>query len=68
MTEPRTPAQHHDSSEDHPQFDAICAAVDDFQPLPTVVPGAPEQPPQNEQDRWSDPLDARILASLVSPV
>jgi hypothetical protein len=52
---------------DHEQFDEICSALGDFEPLPTVV-ASPEElrlEPPSEEDQTS--LDGLILAGLVSP-
>jgi hypothetical protein len=64
MTDLRTPPA------EHAEFDAICRDVEDYEPLPGVIPqptraraaGDARRPP--EQD---DALDAEILAGLVSP-
>jgi hypothetical protein len=55
-------------SEDHAQFDAICAEVGEWDALPTmVVPAAEPAPsPASEDDRDTE-LDGMILAGLVSP-
>jgi hypothetical protein len=52
---------------DHPEFDAICSRVDDFEPLPTVttVPVPPAQD-LDEEERTAS-LDQLILGGLVSP-
>ena len=55
-------------SQDHTQFDAMCAGVEEFETLPEV--GAAPAPVIT----WVDPegeeqtaLDGQILAGLVSP-
>jgi hypothetical protein len=56
--------------EDHPQFEAICAHVGDWEPLlPTVGPELPERDdePEVDEDEHTARLDGMILAGLVSP-
>jgi hypothetical protein len=48
---------------EHVQFDTICEQVGDFEPLPTVTTAAPEL----DDDEQTAPIDALILAALVSP-
>lgn len=49
------------------QFDWLCATLDDYEPLPEVVPGPADTTPSlSAQDR-ADSIDAEILAGLVSP-
>jgi hypothetical protein len=56
---------------DHPRFDAICARLEDFEPLPTVTaaPSAPGTTPESTTDEaeHAAPLNELILAGLVSP-
>ena len=58
-------------SQDHAQFDSICAEVDEFEPLPTVTGQVADgetggdQAPDAKQHTAS--LDRLILAGLVSP-
>jgi hypothetical protein len=64
MTKVQTP------SEDHAQFDAICARIDDWETLPTgaaapVVPHVAERGP--DEDEHVAALDGMILAGLVAP-
>jgi hypothetical protein len=61
MTTPQTP------SEEHLQFDAICSAVADFEPLPTVVIESSSEPFAPRTDPDDQPLDGLILAGLVAP-
>ncbi len=50
-------------SSDHVEFDLLCLAIDDFEPLPTVA--APlEQETEGEEETS---LDGQILAGLVAP-
>jgi hypothetical protein len=56
-----TPAQM--PTAEHLQFDALCESVEDFETLPSVTP-APETSVEEEQ---TAPIDALILAALVSP-
>jgi hypothetical protein len=58
MSTPEMPAA------EHPRFDAICAPVDDFEPLPTVKV---ESLPEEETDEREEALDGLILAALVAP-
>ncbi|HWF24349.1 MAG TPA: hypothetical protein VG275_02810 [Solirubrobacteraceae bacterium] len=54
-------------NDEHPGFDAICSEVEDFEPLPTVTP-VPAPPTQDlQEEERTAPLDAIILAGLVSP-
>jgi hypothetical protein len=55
-------------SRDHVEFDAMCAAVQDWEPLPDLAPA------RAQQITWVDAegeeqtvLDGQILAGLVSP-
>ena len=48
-------------------FDHLCARVEEYEPLPEVVPGPGETTPQLSADAPSDSIDAEILAGLVSP-
>jgi hypothetical protein len=65
MTNKQTPTMSHEF------FDAICAQVGDWEPLPTV---APERSERDEEatglDEEAAPLelDRMILAGLVTPV
>jgi hypothetical protein len=52
----------HEPQPDHAEFDAICADVQEYEPLPEVVPGIAHEPPID-----GDELDAEILAGLVLP-
>ena len=49
-------------TEDLSQFDAICAGVGEWEPLPTVM-----AEPAQERDLDQDEIDAMILAVLVCP-
>ena len=53
-------------AEDHPQFDEICARVEDHEPLPTIVARPNQDSGASEEERTA-PLDELILAGLVSP-
>ncbi len=57
----------HPSLEGHGQFDAICAQLGEWEPLPTVIaePAETESPAEDEQ---AAPLDRLILAGLVWPL
>jgi hypothetical protein len=59
MTTPQLP------TENHVQFDEICAPVDDFETLPTIT-AAPESE-ADQTDEEQGPLDGLILAGLVTP-
>jgi hypothetical protein len=53
---------------EHPTFDAICAQLDEFQPIPAVTPNVDVHVPETPADRdaQSEPIDELILAGLVS--
>ena len=55
-------------SVDHAQFDAICAQVGDFEPLPAVVAAATEADQEPDIPEDVEELDSLILAGLVLPV
>jgi hypothetical protein len=61
MTEPQT-----DLTE-HPHFDNLCAGVEDYEPLPELVPGPADTIPGLGVQGHDEGLDAEILAGLVSP-
>jgi hypothetical protein len=48
-------------------FEAICAEVEDFEPLPTVTPHPPAAVTNLAEEERTAPLDELILAGLVSP-
>ena len=48
---------------EHEQFDTLCETVGEFEPMPSVL-SAPEDSEENEP---AVPIDALILAALVSP-
>ncbi len=50
-------------SSDHAEFDLLCLAIDDFEPLPTVA--APLEQETEAEEETS--LDGQILAALVTP-
>jgi hypothetical protein len=49
---------------EHLAFDALCADVEEFEPLPAVKAAPPEL---DREDQDTAPLDGLILAGLVSP-
>ena len=53
-------------TEIHEQFEAICAHVGDWEPLPTVVPVSYEQDETNVEQQEA-PMNDLILAGLVAP-
>ena len=59
MKTPRMP------SPEHTTFDALCAPVDDFEPLPAVR--AELEPDDETSEERNAPLDGLILAGLVEP-
>ncbi len=61
MTDPSKPAT------DQSHFDEICAAVQDFEPLPTVTPVPADLTAEAREGDDTAPLDELILAGLVSP-
>jgi len=60
MMEPETPHEH-------VQFDSLTAGVEDYEPLPELVPGPAESTPQLEAGARTESIDEEILAALVSP-
>jgi hypothetical protein len=54
-------------SDGRAQFDAICAQLDDFDPLPTVTPRPADNGHKLEDEERTAPLDELILAGLVVP-
>jgi hypothetical protein len=61
MTTMQTP------SEEHPQFDAICSQVGDWETLPSVVAEPTDQEHATDDGEPTAPLDGLILAGLVLP-
>ena len=61
MTDPSKPAAGQS------QFDAICAEVEDFEPLPTLTPVPADRGAGTRGSDDTAPLDELILAGLVSP-
>jgi hypothetical protein len=53
-------------SADHVQFEAMCAEVDEFEPLPAVAGGFLEYDAEDGEEDTG--LDEQILAALVTPV
>lgn len=56
----------HQPSQDHTAFDAMCAEVQEFEPLPDRA-AVPLGARGEDDDEPATPLDERILAGLVSP-
>jgi hypothetical protein len=54
-------------SNDHSQFDSLCADVEDYEPLPELVPGPADTTPSLHAQDHEHTIDAEILAGLVSP-
>ena len=54
---------------EHARFDAICEQVEDYEPLPELLPESIESPldATNGDEHSTDAIDATILAGLVSP-
>jgi hypothetical protein len=52
-------------TDSHAQFDAICAQLAEFDPLPPVVKLPTDREPT--EDEQAEPLNGLILAGLVSP-
>ena len=52
---------------EHAQFEAICAQLEEHEPLPSVVPKPPEAAEAQSQEERTAPLDELILAGLVTP-
>lgn len=61
MPDPQTPP-----TEQH-QFDSLCAEVEEYEPLPEVVPGPADTTPALDRQDHDDSIDAEILAGLVFP-
>jgi hypothetical protein len=57
----------HRNTGEHPKFDAICASLDEFEPLPEVAPTPPAPERKPDQDRDTGTIDEQILAGLVLP-
>lgn len=56
------------SPDNHPQFDAMCAAVDDWQTLPEVGADPTMDTGRVDEDGVQEStLDGHILAGLVTP-
>ncbi len=53
--------------QDPAQFNSLCAELEDYEPLPEVVPGPAETTPPLTAEERTDSIDAEILAALVSP-
>ncbi|MGB0098594.1 MAG: hypothetical protein WBP81_39390 [Solirubrobacteraceae bacterium] len=56
-----------DIPEEHAHFDALCAHIEAWEPLPTVAidPAAPANAPADVV--WTLALDDHILAVLIRP-
>jgi hypothetical protein len=54
-------------SQDHAQFDAICADVGEWDTLPAVVSTPTEYAYETEDEEHVAPMDGLILAGLVTP-
>ena len=54
-------------SAEHEQFDAICAGLSDWEPLPTVVASPLEGDDEQDEQEQAAPIDELILAGLVLP-
>jgi hypothetical protein len=52
---------------DHMQFYSLTAQVEDYEPLPEVVPGPADTTFGLTADEREDSIDEEILAGLVSP-
>lgn len=50
----------------HLEFDRMCEALDEFEPLLPVVSVMPT--PGHREETDETPLDQQILAGLVSPI
>ena len=50
------------------EFDAICANVGEWDPLPTVRPVAPEDEQRLDEELQGASVDRLIFAGLVSPL
>jgi hypothetical protein len=61
MTHPQS------SDPSHIQFDSLCADVEDYEPLPELVPGPADTTPMLAAQEHEQAIDAEILAGLVSP-
>jgi hypothetical protein len=53
---------------EHPEFDAICSQLEEFEPIPNLVhaPGTPPAEPPHNGDQPATEIDEQILAGLVS--
>jgi hypothetical protein len=52
------------SSQDHVEFDRMCAGVEEFETLPEVPSPPLEREPSDEDDTS---MDDQIMAGLVTP-
>jgi hypothetical protein len=57
----------HTPSPDHAEFDALCARVEEWEPLPTVTTTPAEQTYETEDHEQIAPVNELILAGLVAP-
>jgi hypothetical protein len=53
-------------TEIHEQFEAICAQVGDWEPLPTVMPVSSDKDEVDIEEQ-EEPINDLILAGLVAP-
>ena len=61
MTEPQTPHA------EHVEFDNMCEQVEDYEPLPGVIPDPSRAVVPADQPEHLETIDAEILAGLVTP-
>jgi hypothetical protein len=48
-------------------FETLCAEVEDYEPLPELVPGPADTTPSLRAQNHEDSIHEEILAGLVSP-
>jgi hypothetical protein len=54
-------------SKDHERFDAICAQIGEWDPLPSINTEPAPEAHELDEEQQAAPLDQLIFAGLVSP-
>jgi hypothetical protein len=58
----------HTPSQQPAEFDALCANVGEWDPLPSATPLPPEEDQRPDEERQTAAMDRLIFAGLVSPL